>query len=408
MPACLVRMPPRDRALAHELVYGTLRWHPRLAALLHRLCQRKPDDPIVEALVLMGLYQLDQMAIPAHAAVHETVAAAQALRKSRAAGFINAALRRYQRERDVLVEAIEQEDAVQHAHPAWLLRTLQHDWPEHWEAICSANNRRPPLTLRINRRRISRAAYLEHLNTQEIEAAAGSFSDDAVVLIHSGRVENLPGYAAGWFAVQDAGAQLVALLAELKPGQRVLDACAAPGGKTGHLLECEPGLSALIALDCEAPRVARRNKNLARLGHSVQVVMGDAAHSTGWWDGVPFERILLDVPCSGTGVIRRHPDIKLLRRADDIAALAMRQEHLLTAIWPLLAPGGMLVYVTCSVLAQENEAVLLRFLSTHDDACEYPILSPWGHIRAVGRQILPGEHGMDGFYYARLIKRAAA
>jgi 16S rRNA (cytosine967-C5)-methyltransferase len=225
-----------------------------------------------------------------------------------------------------------------------------------------------------------------------------------IVLENACDVKQLPGFADGVVSVQDSAAQLAVVLLDLQPNQRVLDACAAPGGKTCHVLETEPELAHVLALDRDAVRLGRIRENLERLGLTAQLREGDASDPRQWWDGTPYDRILLDAPCSATGVIRRHPDIKLLRKAADIAPLARRQQTLMARLWPLLAPGGMLVYATCSVLKQENELNVEHFLATHGDARERPIAAPWGHAGVCGRQILPGEAGMDGFFYACLVK----
>jgi 16S rRNA (cytosine967-C5)-methyltransferase len=270
--------------------------------------------------------------------------------------------------------------------------------------MIEANNAHPPQSLRLNLRRVSREPYVRTLASVGIKAWATPFVATGVVLENACDVERLPGFAKGVVSVQDPAAQLAAVLLDLRPNQRILDACAAPGGKTCHVLESEPELAHVIALDRDAVRLGRIRDNLERLGLTAQLLEGDASNPQQWWDGMPYDRILLDAPCSATGVIRRHPDIKLLRKAGDIERLATRQQTMMARLWPLLAPGGMLVYATCSVLKRENEFNVGHFLATHTDARERPIAAPWGHARACGRQILPGEAGMDGFYYACLVK----
>ncbi len=397
---------PRDRALAQELAYGTVRWQPRLAAVLKQLLSKplKAKEREVEALLLVGLYQLLFLDIPPHAAVGETVAAVRPLKKEWARGLINAVLRRAGREGQALLESISGDESATSAHPAWLVQRLRTDWPQRWQAVVEANNARPPMTLRVNARHSTREAYLEALQTAGIGARASEFTPSGVRLENPVGVERLPGFEGGSASVQDEAAQLAAGLVAPEAGERILDACAAPGGKTGHLLESAPQ-ARVLALDSDAGRLQRVRENLTRLGLCAEIAVGDAGEPGGWWDGEPFDRILLDAPCSGTGVIRRHPDIKLLRRADDIAALVQEQKRLLEALWPLLRPGGMLVYSTCSVLRDENDRQLAAFLASRDDAVEEPIVASWGRSEAVGRQILPGENGMDGFYYARLRKR---
>jgi 16S rRNA (cytosine967-C5)-methyltransferase len=405
LPAALARVAVRERGLLQELCYGTLRWYPQLQYLLERLL-RKPLDPCeheVHALLLMGLYQLLHLRVPAYATVSEAVTAARGLGKSRTTGLINAVLRNFQRRRHTWLAELERDACGHNAHPAWLLHRLQDDWPEHWQALVAANNARPPYTLRVNLARLSRQAYLESLAAAGLEARPTPFSAAGITLAEACEVALLPGFREGWVAVQDAAAQLAAGLLDLRPGLRVLDACAAPGGKTCHILETEPHLS-LLALDSDAGRLRQVQANLQRLGLAAATRTGAAEAPAGWWDGLTYDRNLLDAPCSGTGVIRRHPDIKVLRRADDIDSLAVRQRTLLEALWPLLKPGGKLVYATCSVLQQENERNVAGFIAAHPDTREHPIPAAWGQARLPGRQILSGESGMDGFYYACLSK----
>ena len=407
IPKWQARVSVKDRALLQELVYGVARWHGRLDALLSPLLRKpfKRKDGDIQALLMVGLYQLLYLRVPDHAAVSATVNATRGLDKAWAKNLCNAVLRRFQRERETLLAAADEKESARYAHPDWLLGMLKKAYPDHWQAIAQANNEHPPMTLRINRRRTSRQAYLELLAEQGIAAHAAPFSDVGITLDRAVDVAMLPGFGEGWASVQDGAAQLAAPLLDLKPGQRVLDACAAPGGKTAHVLEREAALDSVLAIDEDAQRVARLKETLARLELSANLKTADAAAPQRWWDGKPFDRILLDAPCSATGVIRRHPDIKLLRRATDIEALVALQQRILTAMWSLLAAGGKLLYVTCSVLPRENHLQLQQFLAQHRDAVEQPIDAPWGHQRAVGRQILPGESDMDGFYYACICKR---
>lgn len=397
---------PPNRALVQELCYGVCRWFPRLDAILARLLERplKAKDGDVHALLLLGLYQLLNMRVAPHAAVAETVEAAKRLKKTWAAGLINGVLRRFQREQADMLADLEQDSAYRYAHPEWLLTELQAAWPEQWPSIVEAANGRPPMSLRVNLRKGSREAYLALLAAEGIEAAAIPHVASGLVLAKPVDVVQLPGFGQGLVSVQDGGAQLAAGLLDLQPGQRVLDACAAPGGKSCHILELQPQLAGLTVVDVEARRLSRVEENLQRLGLQAEVCVGDAAKPDGGWARQRYDRILLDVPCSATGVIRRHPDIKLLRRAEDIAALAALQMRILDAVWPLLTPGGMLLYCTCSLLPIENERQLAGFLASQGDARECPIDVPWGHRRTIGRQTLPGEQTMDGFYYALLQK----
>lgn len=396
----------RDAALVRELTYGTVRWYYRLAAVANHLLAKplRGRDADVFALLLVGLYQLEYTRIPAHAAVAETVAAATALGKPWAKGLVNALLRRFQRQRQAVFDALAGDTEAQTAHPRWLVDLLTEAWPDAWPAIIAANNARPPMVLRVNRARGGRDDYLAKLQAASLDAQVTEFAPDGLVLEQPVAVDALPGFADGRVSVQDAAAQLAAGLLDVKPGQRVLDACAAPGGKTGHILEIRPDLDELVAVDVDAQRLARVADNLGRLTLNATLVAGDAGSPQQWWDRRSFDRILVDAPCSGTGVIRRHPDIKVLRRAEDIPNLAARQTRLLDALWPLLAPGGKLVYGTCSILPNENEARVLQFLSTRNDVRTLAPDLACGIARSAGRQILPGEAGMDGFYYAVLQK----
>ncbi len=408
LPEQLAKVDPRDRALAQDLAFGTARWQPRLSLLAEKLMDKpfKAGDRDLEALLLIGLYQLFHTRIPAHAAIGETVGCVDKLKKSSAKGLLNAVLRRAQREYDSLLPALEHDPAARLAHPRWLQKALKARWPEHWEAIARANNLHPPLILRVNRRQGSRDAYLAELAAAGIEAVPCAFSADGIRLLQPQDVTALPGFAAGRLSVQDEAAQLAAELLELAPGQRVLDACAAPGGKTCHLLESEPGLAEVVALDADAGRLQRVEQNLARLGLTARTLAADGRAVADWWDGTPFQRILLDAPCSATGVIRRHPDIKLTRQASDIAPLVQLQGELLDALWPTLEVGGILVYATCSVLPEENSSNLAAFLARTPGARELDIPATWGLAQPHGRQLLPQPDGHDGFYYCKLIKIA--
>ena len=409
LPAQLDKVEPRDRALTQELAFGTARWQPRLALLADKLLQKpfKAADKDLEALLLVGLYQLLYTRIPAHAAIGETVGCADKLKKSSAKGLLNAVLRRVQREGAALLAELERDPAARTAHPRWLQKALKAHWPADWEAICAANSSHPPLTLRVNRRHGNRDAYLAELAAAGIEASACPFSRDGVQLAAPCDVTALPGFAAGRVSVQDEAAQLAADLLELAPNQRVLDACCAPGGKTCHLLEAEPSLS-VTAVDLEESRLVRVRENLARLQLDAKLIAADARAVGQWWDGQAFQRILLDAPCSATGVIRRHPDIKLTRQPEDIAALAQLQGELLDALWPTLEVGGVLLYATCSALPTENSETIAAFLARTPGARELDIPGPFGLKQPHGRQLLAQEGGHDGFYYAKLIKIAAS
>ncbi|MDX1514125.1 MAG: 16S rRNA (cytosine(967)-C(5))-methyltransferase RsmB [Gammaproteobacteria bacterium] len=398
---------PRERRLARELAYGVMRWWPRLAATLAELLDHplKRKDLDIEVLILLGLYQLLYTRIPPHAAVAETVAMTRSLRKSWASGLANATLRRFDRERQTLLARIEGIDAARFAHPDWLIGELRDAWPGEWKDILVAANARPPMTLRVNARRGTRGNYMEALGTAGVGATSAPFTDFGVILDEPVDVDSLPGFRDGLVSVQDAAAQLAAPLLSLEPGHRVLDACAAPGGKTAHILETGADLSEVVALDASPERVARLKQTLERLSLKCRVVHADATQTEDWWDGKPFDRILLDTPCTATGIIRRQPDIKFRRSPKDLSRLKKIQSELLESLWPLLARGGLLLYATCSVLPQENRQRVAEFLSSRTDVEIQPIDSAWGRPDDFGRQILTGEHGMDGFYYALLAKR---
>lgn len=397
---------PDARPLAQELSFGVLRWQPRLAVILDRLLSRalRRKDQDLYALMMVGLYQLTYSRIPAYAAVAETVAVAQRLGKGWATGLVNGVLRNYQRRQAQLAAEADRHDASLWAHPDWLIDAITRCWPDQWRDILGANNHHPPLSLRVNRLKARRDEFITALTAKGVEAAAIPYTEDGVVVNRPVQATALPGFAAGWCTIQDAAAQQAAGLLGPRDGERILDACCAPGGKTSHLLELQPGIS-LLALDKSGQRLEQVTDNLTRLGLRAETAAVDATAPDRWWDGQPFDRILLDAPCSGTGVIRRHPDIKVLRRREDITAAADTQRRLLDALWPLLKPGGMLLYVTCSILAVENQEQIVRFIDTHPDAREAAIDRPWGHALPRGWQILPGETDMDGFYYARLIKQ---
>lgn len=405
-------MSAQERGLLRTLVFDSVRWYLRLDAMLALLLSR-PGQTMrsdVRALAIVGLCQLLYADIPVHAAVNETVDAAKLLGHSRAAGVINAVLRRCLRERASLVARIDADLATRTAHPRWLVERLAADWPGCHEQILDANNARPPFWIRVNRRKISASQYRRDLEARGINVAASLFGDEALRLERALDVAELPGFNEGLVSVQDAAAQLAAHLLEARAGERVLDACAAPGGKTGHILELQPELESLLAIDVSAERLVRVDENLRRLGLSARIAEADAAHPASWWDGTPFDRILLDVPCSATGVIRRHPDIKLLRRPGDIRALAVKQAELLRTNWSLLKPGGRLVYASCSALRAETTDVIAEFLGTFADARDVTeaSFSTLG-LQAgpgPGARIAAGSAGMDGFYYACLQKAA--
>ncbi len=403
------RVAADDCSLLRLLCFGAIRRHWRLQSLIDHYIERpvKAKDSIVNALLAIGFYQISETRIPDHAVVSQTVEAARLLRRPKHAPLINAILRRYLR--DAASNSLPDMGLATLDHPDWLLASIKQDWPEDWSDIVAANNARAPMWLRVNAKHGSAAEYQQQLMGQEIESELLSAAPGAVRLLEPQPVESLPGFSAGQVSVQDAAAQLAApwLLDGIEGP--LLDACAAPGGKSGHLLELGGDSIALTCIDKDAARLSGITENLDRLQLSASVFAADASNPEQWWSKEPFNGILLDAPCSATGVIRRHPDIKLLRRADDIAELARLQAAMLRALWPLLAPGGRLLYVTCSILAAENEAVVGRFLKEHRDAQENDVLQN-NNIRDLmrrktcGYQVLPGTAGLDGFYFASLEK----
>jgi len=326
------------------------------------------------------------------------------MRGDGAAGLVNAVLRRYQRERAALDAAADADDEARYLHPRWLIERLRGEWPDDWRAVLDAGNVEPPMWLRVNLRRMTRDSYARLLAQEcDLSATTSPHAPAALRLGTPCDVQSLPGFDAGLVSVQDAAAQLAVPVLEPEPQARVLDACAAPGGKTAQILEQWPD-ACVTAVDLDPERIERMRKNLLRLGLSGTVVCGDAAAPQVWWDGEPYDRILLDAPCTAAGVIRRHPDIKLVRRASDVPALARDQARLLDALWPMLAPGGRLVYVTCSMLHEEGADQVERMLARTADARRVPIAGTWGRACGPGRQVLPGEDGMDGFHYSCLEK----
>jgi 16S rRNA (cytosine967-C5)-methyltransferase len=403
-----------QRPAIQSLAFGTVRWYFELDACLTLMLDRPGValDPEIRALALVGIFQLAHGATPAHAAVAETVEATRVLGRARSAGLVNALLRRFQREGEAIMNRAHEKPEARHAHPAWLLDALARDWPELWPVIVAAGNAQPPMWLRVNCRQGSREDYRARLAEAGMPAESCAFAPEALRLSEPVNVGELPGFAEGAVSVQDAAAQLAPYWLAAAGGMRVLDACAAPGGKTCHILELEPGVAELVALDVDPVRSARIADNLSRLGLAATVVVGGAA-TTAWWDGRAFDRILLDVPCSGTGVIRRHPDIKLLRRPDDIARFAGTQLALLRSIYPLLVPGGRLLYSSCSMLRAENAAVVAEFLAAEPTALDATesarlLLPGVAPVQGPGPGCaLPcGAADADGFYYACLEKRA--
>ncbi|MCK5190573.1 MAG: 16S rRNA (cytosine(967)-C(5))-methyltransferase RsmB, partial [Methylococcales bacterium] len=368
----------KDRAFIQALCYGVIRQYHRLDFILQQLLTKplRNKDTDIKMLLLMGLYQLKFMRVKSHAAVSETVSAAK--RKSWAKSLINGVLRQYIREQENLEEKADQDSSAAQSHPQWLINKIRQDWPEQAGSLLEQNNQQPPMVLRVNFAQGSRDAYLKRLKESLIPAKAVSFCPSAIKLDQPVNVEKLPGFSDGLVSVQDTAAQLAAELLDVQPGHSVLDLCAAPGGKTAAILEQQIKSVSMLAVDIDETRLERVNDNLQRLKLQAKVVAGDATQPETWANGQMFNRILVDAPCSAIGVIRRHPDIKVLRRESDISALQAIQQQILSAAWDILVPGGVLLYVTCSVLKQENERQIETFLTKHQDAVEQPIEVDWG------------------------------
>ena len=417
----LEKLTDRDKPLATALAYGAVRTHLRNRCIIDELATRpfRNRDQIIIALLSVGLFALLESRRPDYAVVSSTVAAVSQLGRPQLKGVVNAILRRFLRERDSLMEKIDSNPVAHWQHPEWLIETIRTDWPNDWQYILEAGNRQAPMWLRLNLNLSTRPAWAENF--------AGSVArmpvevPTAVMLTEPVPVSELPGFATGVCSVQDVASQLAAIFLRPTAGMRVLDACSAPGGKALHILEACPDVAELVALDESPERLLRVQENFARANQQATIVCGDAAEPATWFSGRLFDRILVDAPCSATGVLRRHPDIRFLRRPGDIAELTRKQEGLLQALWPLLAPGGRILYATCSVLRAENDVVIRRFLSVTDDANELPLevrgaetdgieaLAPLqSAILAHGFQLLPGRMDNDGFYYALIEKQAVA
>lgn len=395
-----------EASLLQALCFGVLRWYPRLQFFAAQLLQKpmKEKDSDVYHLICLGLFQLTWMRIPAHAAISETVEATKDLNKPWAKGLVNAILRHYQRQFSDLQTLLDNDESALTAHPVWLLNHIKQSFPLHWQEIVEANNTQAPLVLRVHLGKISREEYLTLLQKEGYNAESLMLHPTAIKITPPSDVKNLPGYSAGLFSIQDGSGQFAAPLLNLAPGLRVLDACSAPGGKLGHILETEPKAQ-VIALDIKSEGTALIKENLHRLQLNATVLTADANAPQEWWDGILFDRILCDAPCSASGIIRRHPDIKLLRNQNDIARLNEEQSKLLQTLWSLLKPGGILLYATCSIFPEENQNIIEQFLKAHSEAHLLPFTLPCGVPLSIGHQFLPGQNDMDGFYYARMEKK---
>jgi 16S rRNA (cytosine967-C5)-methyltransferase len=400
------KLEARERPLAMELVNGVLRWRFRLEALLAKLLSRplRKKDVDIQLALLLALYELIELSTPDYAVVNEAVTQTRRVGKKWASGMVNGVLRSFIRDREALLTSIDEDEVALFSHPRWLIDLLKQDWPQQTAQILDANNQRPPMWLRVNAAKTSVEDYMKRLDAQQIKAVRHPLADVAVKLESPMDVSHLPGFTQGLVSVQDAASQLAAKLLGAENGERVLDLCAAPGGKTCHLLESAANIE-MTAVELEPLRMQRVQQNLDRLGLHAELIVGDATDTQSWWDGRTFDRILVDAPCSASGVIRRHPDIKSLRHVDDLDSLTKIQQQILLQALSMLKPGGTLLYVTCSVLKRENEQQIAQLMSVREEAVEIDIDETWGIPCAHGRQLLPGDMDGDGFYYARLKKQ---
>ena len=399
---------PHPNPLVQALCYGAMRWYEQLNFIEQQLIKKplKRTEAIVHCLIIIGLYQLIYLRIPDHAAIYETVSATQQLGKGWSSKLVNAILRNYLRQKDYISRKIKHNIHALYSHPAWLITSIQAEWPIQWQDIIAANNRQAPQTIRVNRQKISRKGYLALLANNNIDAHLLTGTTSGIVILEAQKTKNLPKFKEGFISIQDGAAQLASELLDLQPNERVLDACAAPGGKTAHLIEIEPTIS-LLALDISSQRCQKIKENMTRLAFKnarVSIATEDATMPETWWDGTTFDKILLDAPCSASGVIRRQPDIKFLK-SEVTTDNEHIQKNLLAALWPLLSPGGKLVYTTCSVFCRENVLRMQSFTKENSDARILPVDISLGLDQLIGKQILPGTNNMDGFYFAIFQKK---
>lgn len=395
----------RDQALLSELVYGSLRKFPANKKIIEKLLEKplKQKEIAITALLACALYQIVDTRIPVHAILNESVAACKKLQRPWAKGLVNALLRRFIREREQIEASLLNEPEYLFAHPQWLIDRIGNSWPGDLKDIISANDQRAPMTLRVNKLCMTRKDYLSTYFADGT-AVVTQYSNAGIQLQQPVAISEVPGFGAGLVSVQDEAGQLAASILDARPGQRVLDACSAPGGKACHILELAPGIKQLIAVDIDRSRLARVRENLDRLKLTALLVQADVADTASWWDGQSFDRILLDAPCSATGVIRRHPDIKLLRKSADIDKLAEQQLAILSKLWPTLQIGGRLLYATCSVLTEENDGVIEKFMGSVPNCNLLATNIQAGVDTRFGRQLFPVGGAHDGFYYAMLGK----
>ncbi len=397
----------QDAALLHELTAGTLRWWERLSMQIEVLLSKplQPKDFDIYCLMLIGLYQIQFTRIPDHAAVSQTVNGTKSLAKPWSTNLVNAVLRRSIREKEQLQQQFQDNPVFRYSHPQWMIKKLQHDWPENWEKILESNNKRKTLTLRVNVNKSKVDEVLGKLDTEKVSACKTKDSPVGIKMRDKSKIWQSDFWKNGHISVQDESAQLAAYMVELKPGMRGLDACAAPGGKTCHFLELQPSLD-LLALEKDAIRMKRLQQNLDRLNLQCDTHVADASDLGSWWDGELFDLVLLDAPCSGSGVIHKHPDIKHLRRATDVEQNVQTQRKLLDTLWSVLKTGGSLLYCTCSVFRQENDQQAQWFINKHPQAQPISLDDRFGLVLTIGRQRLPSDYDSDGFYYAGFTKKA--
>jgi 16S rRNA (cytosine967-C5)-methyltransferase len=402
LPALQAKVEGKDKGLLQELCYGVLRYLPELEHEARQLIQKPlvAKQRAIHFLILVGIYQIKYTRIPDHAAVSETVAATKPLKHQHLKALVNGILRNFQRKEPISDEKLP--DAIKFNHPSWFIKKLTKAYPTDWQEVLIANQERPPMWLRVNQQHNTVSEYVLLLENANIEVEHIDEFSGAIKLIQATDVNNLPGFELGHISVQDGAAQQAALLLDCQENDNVLDCCAAPGGKTCHILELAPTIKSMTAIDIEEKRLLRVKENLTRLNLTAKVIAADASKPELWWDNQQYDRILLDAPCSGTGVIRRHPDIKWLRKATDIEALTLLQQQILKNIWSLLKPGGTLLYVTCSILPEENYEQIQQFISSNTDV---ELIEIENTQQKIGWQILPNQQSMDGFYYAKLKKK---
>mgnify|MGYP002884355686 CR=1 FL=1 len=392
---------PRNNSLFRSLSYGIVRWHYRLEWQVEQLITKNlnPNDKKLKSLLRLGLFQLQFTRIPHHAAVSETVNTAEILGISKTKGLVNAVLRRFLREREKIDTSLCKDPQAFTSHPKWMVDLIKKDWPDSWKAIINENNLQAPMWIRVNERKVKISDYLCLLEKNFLEYEY-ILENNLLRLKKPIPAKLLPNYEKGWVSIQDGAAQLAFNYLDIKSGDRILDACAAPGGKSAHILEACKDIKELVSVDINNNRLDTMRENLDRLGLKPKIICGDACSPTDWWDGNLFDKIILDAPCSSIGVIRRHPDIKVLRNKKDIENVACLQENLLKSLWPLLKPGGTILYSTCSIIYKENQERVTKFVNEISDA--YFNEEIFGGESY--RQILPGENNMDGFFYSSIKK----